>query len=168
MRIVITGILYITYMLLRCPQWLASQDVPYILRAFSYSLFHTSLLHLAINCLSVWILFPEGNDRRHTHELSLALLIAFTVYPLGFRPCVGLSNALFAICGMRCRPFSCTYWWKQPAVILFLVIMVAMCFMPQFAGTNHLAAYILGFVFMYIEKSLQPLIRDASRYTRDR
>ena len=168
MRIVIIGILYVTYMLLRCPQWLASQDVPYILRALSYSFFHTNLLHLAVNCLSVWILFPESNDHRHMRELCLALLIAFAVYPLGFRPCVGFSNALFAICGMRSKPLSCTHWWKQPTVILFLVIMVAMCFMHQFAGTNHLAAFILGFVFMNIEKALQPLIRDASRYTRDR
>lgn len=152
-------------MLFRCPAWLAGTEVPYIIRALTYSFFHANIFHLAVNCISVWVLYP----RRDVRNFLAAFAIAVLVYPLGFRPCVGFSNVLFAACGLRARPFSCTYWWKAPTTIAFLAVMVAMCFFPQFSGTNHLAAFLLGMLFTRIDNNiLEPIRRDVRRYTGNR
>lgn len=164
MRIVIIGLLYICFMLAGCPEWLASGQIPYILRAFAYSFFHTSILHLAINGLTVWLIWPGRDKQGDFRNFFTALLIAFLVYPMGFRPCIGFSNVLFAASGQRIRPS----WLKTSNGILFLVLMVGMCFFPQLAGTNHIAAFALGMAVQYISKLVEPIKRDARRYTARR
>lgn len=169
MRIVIIGILYVIFMLFRCPAWLAGTDVPYIVRALMYPLFHANIFHLAVNCISIWAVWNDYNPRRDVRNFLAAFVISFLVYPLGFRPCIGFSNVLFAAVGLRARPFSCTYWWKLPTTIAFLVVMVAMCFFPQFSGTNHLAAFLFGMLFTSIDNNvLEPIRRDVRRYTGNR
>lgn len=164
MRIVIIGLLYIVFMLLRCPMWLASPDVPYVLRAAVYPFFHTSIIHLAINSLSVWFVWPGKDKKRDIRNFFTAFLISFLVYPMGFRPCVGISNMLFAACGLRLRPS----WLKTTNGIILLALMLVMCFFPQFAGTNHLAAFALGLAVSGLRRSLQPLMKDVRRFTADR
>lgn len=163
MRIVLIGFLYIVFMLFGCPTWLGAGCAPYLVRALTYSFFHASILHLAINGLSLWAVFPGRDKGREIRLLLAAYLIAVAVYPLG-RPCVGISNVLFAACGMRLKPS----WLKSANGILFLVLMLGMCFLPQFAGTQHLAAFFIGMLLERMYDSLDTLRRDVRRYTADR
>ena len=163
MRIVLIGFLYIVFMLFGCPTWLAAGCVPYLVRALTYSFFHASILHLAINGLSLWAVFPGRDKRREIRLLLAAYLIAVAVYPLG-RPCVGISNVLFAACGMRLNPS----WLKSANGILFLVLLLGMCFLPQFAGTQHLAAFFIGMLLERMYGSLDTLRRDVRRFTTNR
>lgn len=175
MRIIIIGILYIAFMLFGCPVWFASGTEPYVLRALTYPLFHANLFHLAVNCLSVWVLWPPHNERDNWREFAVACLISFIVYPLGFHPCVGFSNVLFATCGLRFRCLLSAWGWRKLEIIAFYVTMVGMCFFPQFAGTNHVAAYTLGAALAYTHELLAPLrdrinltLDDARRFTAHR
>lgn len=161
MRIIIIGILYIFFMLFGCPVWLAGTDVPYIVRALTYSFFHANILHLAINCLSVWLIWSGKNTKCDIRNFFTAFVIAVLVYPLGFRPCVGISNLLFAAGGLRVRP----QWLKTPKGVLFLVLMFAMCFLPQFAGTNHVAAFALGMTASGIARCIEPIMKDVRRFS---
>ena len=167
MRIVVIGILYIIYMLFRCPVWLAGADVPYIVRCLTYPFFHANIIHLAVNSLGAWAMWSDTyNKKGDIRNFLTAFVISAIVYPLGFRPCVGFSNILFAACGLRARPFSCDYWWKSPTTIVFLMTMVALCFVPGVAGTNHLAAFVLGVLFMNIYwRLIEPIIRDVRRFS---
>lgn len=176
MRIVIIGLLYICFMLAGNPEWLAGTDVPYIVRALTYSFFHANVFHLAVNGLAVWMLWnPKWGDRKHVRELFLALVIAFLAYPLGIRPCVGFSNVLFAAGGLRYRYLLSGWSWRKGEIIFFYTMMIGMCFIPQIAGTNHVAAYLLGMAFSSIGNCFKPvadyfkqIFDDARRYTADR
>lgn len=161
MRIIIIGILYVVFMIFRCPVWLAGAQVPYLVRAVTYSFFHANIIHLAVNCLSVWAIWNGKDMKRDFRNFFTAFVIAVIVYPLGFRPCVGISNMMFAACGLRIRP----QWLKTASGILFLVIMLAMCFFPQFAGTNHVAAFALGMAASGIARSIEPLLNDVRRFS---
>ncbi len=151
-------------MLFRGPMWLAGTDVPYIVRALTYSFFHTSILHLAINSLSIWYIWPGLDKNRDVRSLFTALFIAFLAYPFGFRPCIGFSNVLFAACGLKVK----MKWLKSRNGIIFLALMIGMCFIPQFAGTNHVAAFIMGLALSVVDGWLQPLKEDVGRYTGNR
>lgn len=148
-------------MLFRCPDWLAGTEVPYILRAASYPFFHASIIHLAINCLSVWFVWSGKDTRKDVRNFLTAFVISFIAYPLGFRPCVGISNMLFAACGLRTSPS----WFKSVNGILFLAIMLTMCFFPQFAGTNHVAAFLIGMLFKMADSCFEPIRKDVRRFT---
>ena len=163
MRIIIIGTLYVIFMLLRCPQWLASADTPYLVRAMTYSFFHANILHLVVNSLSLWVVWSGKDRRRDFRNFLTAFVIAVLVFPLG-RPCVGISNMLFAACGLRLG----ARWLRTANGVFFLVLMVAMCFLPQFAGTQHLAAFFVGILFKAVDGCFDSLRRDVSRYTGNR
>lgn len=148
-------------MLFRCPMWLAGSDVSYLVRALTYSFFHANIFHLAVNCLSVWVVWSGKDMKRDVRNFFTAFVIAVIVYPLGFRPCVGISNMLFASCGLRVRP----QWFRTSNGIFFLIIMIAMCFAPQFAGTNHVAAFILGMAAQWAAGAIKPLKNDVRRFS---
>lgn len=164
MRIIVIGILYIIYMLFRCPAWLMGDRIPYLVRATSYSFFHGSILHLAINSLSIWYIWPGRDKKGDIRNFFTALVIAFLAYPFGFRPCIGFSNVLFAACGLKVK----MKWLKSRSGIIFLALMLGMCFVPQFAGTNHIAAFIMGLALSVVNGWLQPLKEDVGRYTGNR
>ncbi len=167
MRIIIIGILYVVYMLLRCPQWLASADTPYLVRAMTYSFFHANIFHLAVNCLAAWCMWRPRWDRENIREFFTALVIAFIIYPIGAHPCIGFSNVLFATAGLHIRNLLTAWSWRKGEIIFFYAMIVGMCFLPQFAGLSHLFAYIAGAMLAELKYSLSPLIRDVSRYIRD-
>lgn len=168
MRIVIIGLLYICFMLAGCPEWLASGSEPLLVRGLTYSFFHANVFHLAVNCLAVWCMWNPKWDRSNIRELILALLVAFVVYPVGPRPCIGFSNVLFAACGLRIRNFLASWSWRKADILLFYAMMIAMCFFRQFAGLSHLAAYLLGAALAQLIYAISPIIRDARRLTAHR
>ncbi len=146
------------------PEWLHPGGAPYLVRALSYSFFHGNWWHLAVNAIAIWTIFdPRRKTCKPCTDLLLSFLIAVAVYPLSLRPVIGCSNILYATLGMRTPPLS-SPWWKQGSVITFLVVTVAMVFIPRFSATTHVAAFLLGMGVASFRRFKSNLLRDAGRY----
>lgn len=137
-------------------------DGTYWQRALLYSFFHGSWWHLAVNAIAVWTIFDPRRNWQ-LNQLWVAMGIAVLVYPLSFRPVIGFSNVLYAVLGLRTPPLS-SPWWKQPAVIVFLVVTVALLAVPRFSATTHIAAFVLGMAGASVRRSWLRLTQDARRY----
>lgn len=146
------------------PGWLQPDGAPYIVRAIGYSFFHGNWWHLAVNALAIWTIYdPRRHPCKPCRDLLFPFLIAVAVYPLSFRPVIGFSNILYATLGLR-TPALSSPWWKQPAVIVFLVVTLAMLFIPRFSATTHIAAFLLGMGGAAVGRAWSNLISDARRY----
>ena len=142
------------------PGWLHPDGAPYIFRALSYSFFHGSWWHLAVNSIAVWTIYKTCKPCR---DLLFPFIIAVLVYPLSFRPVIGFSNILYSTLGLRTPPLS-SPWWKHPSVIVFLIVTVALVFIPRFSATTHIAAFLLGIAGAAVGRFYKNLTRDARRY----
>lgn len=134
----------------------------YLLRALLYSFFHANWWHLAVNGIAVWAIFAPQR-KIGAGQLLLALLLAVLVYPVALRPILGFSNILYALLGLR-TPSLSDKWWRQPAVIAFIVLTIAMVFIPRFSATTHIAAFILGMLCAAFKRFYQELTKDVRRY----
>lgn len=143
------------------PEWLLPDGAPYLVRAMSYSFFHGSWWHLAVNALAIYTIYRR--QCKPCRDLLFPFFIAVLVYPLSFRPVIGFSNILYATLGLRTPPLS-SPWWKQPSVIVFLVVTVALVFIPRFSATTHIAAFVLGMAGASVGRLYQDLTKDARRY----
>lgn len=155
-RVTIIALLVALQLALGIPDFMTGG--PYWSRALLYSFFHANWWHLAVNAIAAWSIFA-----RDSKMLLVAFLIAVLVYPLSWRPVIGFSNVLYAMLGLRTPPLS-SPWWKQPAVITFLAITVAMVFIPRFSATTHIAAFALGMAVAYARRWWDSLTKDARRY----
>lgn len=126
-------------------------DGPYWQRALLYSFFHANWWHIAVNGLAVWLTYKSCKPRR---DLLIPFIIAVAVYPLSFKPVIGFSNVLYATMGMRTPPLNHP-WWRQPPVITFLIITVALALVPRFSATTHIAAFLLGMAGAAISRMMQ-------------
>lgn len=158
-RIVLILLLIVLQAVFGIPEFM--YDGPYWQRALLYSFFHANWWHLAVNCLAAWSIFAPS--RKCSKMLPVAFFIAVLVYPLSFRPVIGFSNVLYATLGLR-TPSLKSKWWKQPSVIVFLVVTVALVFVPQFSATTHIAAFLLGMAGATLKRFYQDLTRDCRRY----
>lgn len=160
LRIIIIALLVISQLIFGCPAWLA--DTHPFLRALVYPFFHANVFHLAANSLAVWTVFRRKNtDNKRT--LVISYLISAAVSPLALRPCIGISNLIFAAIALRTPPLR-SRWWKQPSVILFLAIMFLFLLLPQFSAVTHIAAFAAGVVVTCIGRWFKNLNRYAGRY----
>lgn len=159
-RIVLILLLVAMQIAFGAPDYLLGTE-HYWLRALSYSFFHASWWHLAVNCLAAWGIFVPS--RKWSKMLLWAFFIAVLVYPLSFRPVIGFSNVLYAVLGLR-TPSLKSKWWRQPAVIVFLVVTVALVFVPRFSATTHIAAFVLGMAGASLKRGWLKLTSDARRY----
>lgn len=162
LRIIIIAVLVALHAVFGIPGWL-SPDSPYLVRATTYSFFHASWWHLAVNSLAAWTIFRKANPCKACTELALAYVIAVLVYPLSLRPVIGFSNILYAVLGYRTPPLS-SKWWRQPAVITFLAITVGMVFIPRFSATTHIAAFVIGMGLASVRRLVNSTMNDARRY----
>ena len=148
--------------LLGVPDWL-SPGHPYIPRALSYSFFHASWWHLAVNSLAIWGIFKKTKTCKACKELALSLIIAVLVYPLSFRPVIGFSNVLYATLGLRTPPLS-SPWWRRTEVAVFFAVTAGMALVPRFSATTHIAAFALGAALAAARRGVKKTIDDARRY----
>lgn len=164
-RIVFILVLAALQLFFGAPAWLLPDSgAPYIVRALSYSFFHGNWWHLAVNALAIWTIYdPKRKPCKPCSDLLFSFLIAVAVYPLSFRPVIGFSNVLYAQLGMRTPPLSSPLW-KHPSVITFLVVTVALVFIPRFSATTHVAAFLLGMGIASLRRFKSNLFRDAGRY----
>ena len=138
------------------------QGGPYWERALMYSFFHGNWWHLAVNALATFSIFAPSRKCNLSHLLA-GYIIAVLVYPLSFRPVIGFSNVLYAVLGLR-TPSLKSGWWKRPEVITFLVVTVALVFVPRFSATTHIAAFILGMACAAVKRFHKKLTSDFRRY----
>lgn len=161
MREILIIILILVYFIAGTPLWLAGTEMPYIIRALSYSFFHANIFHLAVNSLTICLLFKRKRKGLLT-DLICAFIIAVIIYPLSLRPVIGFSNVLYAIIGLRTPPLS-SNWWKTPQVLTFLIVTIAMAVIPSISATTHIAAFILGILLAYLRRLIKDLDNDIRR-----
>ena len=156
------GALCALWLIYGCPASFSS--LPYWERALTYSFLHASVWHLAANCLALWAIFSPRR-KGLLREVAWAYAIAVLVYGLAMRPVVGISNMLYAICGLRTPPLS-SPWWKKKEVIIFLLVTVAMLLIPRFSAVTHIASFVAGMLIASTRRGLQSLTRDAQRFIK--
>jgi len=163
-RLILILLVTIPYIIIGRPDVEAFLSLPYMVQALVYPLLHANLLHLLVNIYAIYLLFdPRRKDNLRC--LTTGLFISFLVYPLSFRPVIGISNLLYAVIGMRAPSFSSPYW-KSPAVIIFLAVTVGMVFIPSIAASTHIAAFVLGVLFSIILRVYKSLDYDYRRIKR--
>lgn len=132
-------------------------------KALCYSLFHANWWHLAVNALAIWSIYNPLRPIKPCRDLVIPFIIAVAVWPLALRPVIGISNMLYAVIGLR-TPSLRHKWWRQPAAITFLLVTVAMLFIPRFSAVTHIAAFALGVMLAALHRSYLNLTKDARRY----
>ena len=162
-RVIIILVLVAVQAIFGAPAWLLPDGAPYWVRAVSYSFFHGSWWHLAVNSLAIWSIYRPDRPCKPCRDFLFPFIIAVLVYPLSFRPVIGFSNILYACLGLRTPPLS-SPWWKQSSVIVFLVVTVALVFIPRFSATTHIAAFLLGMAGASLNRFYQSITNDAKRY----
>ena len=159
-RVILILILVLLHAIFGAPDFLLEAK-GYWLRALSYSFFYGSWWHLAVNCIAIWTVYKH--PCKPCRDLAIPFIIAVVVYPLSLRPVIGFSNVLYATLGLR-TPSLKNKWWKQTQVIVFLIITVALVFIPRFSATTHIAAFLLGMAGAATKRFYIDLSRDARRY----
>lgn len=161
-RIILIVALVVTQAVWGAPDYLLGSG-DYWLRASTYSFFHGNWWHLAVNALAIWTIYDPKRPCKPCRDLLFPFLIALLVYPLSARPVIGFSNILYAALGLR-TPSLQSKWWRQPSVIIFLVVTVVLLFIPQFSATTHIAAFIIGVLLSALRRLYLELTSDARRY----
>jgi membrane associated rhomboid family serine protease len=159
-RIIIIGILLTMHLLFGCPTFL-HYDSGYI--SLVHHFFHANIFHLAVNCLSIWSLFRKGY-RYNPAPLVWAFLIGSSSWFFTSADPVGFSNIIFALVGLR-TPSLKSDWWKQPSIILFLVITGLMALLPQVSAVTHIVSFALGCIVAGASRIANSISRDFSRAT---
>lgn len=139
LRIVTILVLIAVKLAFGCPQWLADPDVPGILRAMAYPLFHVNIFHLAANGLSFWVMFRPGR-RQAGRDLLTGYAISCLVFPLASTPVAGISNLLYAVIGMR----TPGRFWTMRSWQTVMVVALAMSLLPGVSGLTHAASFAAG------------------------
>ena len=134
------GILTVFLLLFRTPEWLHS-------RWWGISLvhhfFHANIFHLAVNCLSLWLMFRNPSSVLRWSTLAIAYVLASLSWFASTAHVIGASNIIFALIGLRTPSFRHA-WWKQPSVRFFLAVTVAMAVIPQVSAVTHIVSFSLG------------------------
>lgn len=162
LRYIIVGLLVSIWIAFRTPAYLAGADASYMLRAASYSFFHASIWHLAVNSLAAWSVFSPARQR-NGRDLAAAFVIAVLVYGLSLRPVIGFSNVLYAALGLR-TPSLSSSWWSRPEVIAFLVVTVLMLFIPQFSALTHIFSFLAGMLIASVRRFIEKTLKDAGHF----
>lgn len=163
-RVLVILALVLSQVIFGCPDRMLPGGAPYAVRALEYSFHHASWWHLAVNTLSVWTVYRPHRKDNIVH-LFVSFVVAFLVYPISLRPCLGFSNILYATIGMR-TPAISSPWWRTTPIIVFLVVTVAMLFFPQFSGLSHIAAFACGMLTAAVQRFYKKNLKDADRFIR--
>lgn len=160
-RVILILALVVLQAVFGAPEYLLGTE-HYWMRALTYSFFHGSWWHLAVNAIAIWTIY-QPRYKVKPLQLAASFAIAVMVYPLSFRPVIGFSNILYASLGLR-TPSLRSKWWKQTPVIIFIVVTLAMLFIPRFSATTHIAAFLLGMAGASIKRLYYVLTKEARRY----
>ena len=121
LRIIIIGILATSMLMWGCPLFLHEDGIHV---ALAHHFFHANIFHLAVNSLSVWLLFRKGY-RYEITPLIVAFICATISWYCSTADVVGFSNIIFATVGLR-TPSLTHSWWRQPATPSLSAIRVVL------------------------------------------
>jgi len=124
--------------------------------------FHGSILHLAVNCLSVWFVFRRWSVR----EMAAAYVIATAAFFCSPAASIGFSNIIFATIGLRTPPFSSS-WWRHPNTITFFAVTLVMFLLPNVSALTHVVSLGLGVVVAMAGRTIRQTVNDSRRYTEN-
>lgn len=158
LRIIITGILTTSMLMWGCPVFLHGDGIHV---ALSHHFFHANIFHLAVNSMSVWLLFRKGY-RYETAPLIVAFICATISWYCSAADVVGFSNIIFAIVGLR-TPSLSSSWWRQPATVMFFAVTLLMAFLPQVSAVTHLVSFVLGCLYAAAHRIITSISRDYAR-----
>lgn len=160
-RIVIIGLLTTAMLLWGCPPWLHGEGWRI---AFAHHFFHAGVLHLAVNCWSVWAVFRK-DARYGFDEIIVPFACATLSWFASSKDPVGASNFLFALLGYR-TPSLKSGWWRKAGVRVFLFTTVAMVVIPQVSAVTHIVSFILGCMCAGASRLKERIGHDYTRATR--
>lgn len=146
-------------LLFRCPEWLHSHwwGISLI-----HHFFHANIFHLAVNCLSLWLMFRNPASVLRWRTVVMAYALATVSWFVSSADVVGASNFIFALIGLRTPSFRHA-WWKQPSVRLFLAVTVAMAFIPQISALTHIVSFSLGCAVASVSRLINRTSNDLRR-----
>lgn len=162
--ITIAGILTVFMLLFQCPEWLHS-DVWYI--AAVHHFYHANIFHLAVNCLSLWLMFRNPSSVLRWSTVAAAYVLASLSWFASSADVIGASNFIFAIVGLRTPAFSHS-WWRQPSVLFFLIVTVAMAVLPQVAAITHIVSFSSGCLVASVSRFIKRISHDLHRVSNNR
>lgn len=161
--IVMMGLLVACMLLFRCPEWLHS-DAWHV--AFLHHFFHVNIFHLAVNCLSLWLMFRNPSSRLGWGEVVTAYVIASLSWFTATADVAGASNFIYALIGLRTPPLD-SPWWKARQVRLFLVVTVIMAVFPQVSAVTHVTSFCMGCMAASVSRFIKSTGHDLDRVTVD-
>lgn len=156
LKAIIIILLLVAMMFVPFPLFLGEKT---FLAAILHHIWHCNWFHLAINCISVWLIVSR---QKGYSMLAEAWGIASISYIFAATPVVGFSNILFAMSGIQAANYGKAYW-KQPATWSFFVVMIAMAFFPMFSTTTHLASFGIGYLFSLTKRTIKTILNDYER-----
>lgn len=124
--------------------------------------FHGNMLHLAVNCLSVWFVFRRWSVR----EMVAAYVIATAAFFCSPAASIGFSNIIFATIGLRTPPFSSS-WWRHPNTMTFFAVTLVMFLLPNVSALTHVVSLGLGVVVAMAGRTIRQTVNDSRRYTEN-
>lgn len=157
--IVISGMLAAIMLVFRCPEWLHA-DSWHV--ALVHHLFHANVFHLAVNCLSLWLMLRVPSVRIGWRDILAAYVCATASWFLATRDVVGASNFIFALAGLRTPSFR-SEWWRRSSVRTFLIVTVLMAAFPQVSAVTHIVSFTLGCLVSAVSRTINMTSHDLDR-----
>lgn len=127
-------------------------------KAVSHHIFHANIFHLGINTASLFMLYRKTN--RHVFvELPLAWLMASLSYMAALRPAIGLSDILYAVCGLRFHGYF-PNWRSDRKAWLFIATLSVFCLIPGASGMTHAASFISSAAVIHVYTMTKGILDD--------
>lgn len=125
---------------------------------FVYPFAHANIFHWACNAWSLLVLHNALRPSRCLVAYLLAAVVSFLLPSA--RPVLGASVFVTFFLG-----FAAAYLWHHDrrALLLTLALLAVTCVLPQFAAAYHIAMFLLGLAWFFIDS----LIRNFIRYAKD-
>ena len=78
-------------------------------------------------------------------------------------PVIGFSNLIYAFIGLRSPSFK-SKWWRHSGTIAFMVVTLAMVFIPNISAVTHIICFSAGVAVSAIVRQLKQIRDDSKRY----
>lgn len=157
-RFVTIGIVLLAILLMpHSTEWIVGQDI--YVRMVLHHFFHGNLFHLLANLLSLYFILPYLKRWQVGVGYAIASLsILATAVPV-----IGFSNLIYAFIGLRSPSFK-SYWWRHLGTIVFLVVTLAMVFIPNISAVTHIICFSAGVMISAVVRQLKQISDDSKRY----
>lgn len=157
-RFVTIGIILLTILLLpHSTEWIAGQDI--YVRMALHHFFHGNLFHLLANLLSLFFILPYLKR----WQMGMGYVIASLSILATATPVIGFSNLIYAFIGLRSPSFK-SKWWRHSGTIAFMVVTLAMVFIPNISAVTHIICFSAGVAVSAIVRQLKQIRDDSKRY----